>query len=78
MGLFTDPSLMAADILLYQAELMPGALTRSGISSLHAISRERFNAFDSPNLFTVLRDVPQKPALRSCPCKTPPKDEQIG
>ena len=38
-GLFTYPVLMAADILVYQADLVPVAKTRSSMSSFAAISQ---------------------------------------
>ncbi|MBR4888882.1 MAG: tryptophan--tRNA ligase, partial [Clostridia bacterium] len=51
-GLFTYPSLMAADILLYQADLVPVGIDQKQHLELTRNIAERFNAAYSPT-FTV-------------------------
>ena len=51
-GLFTYPSLMAADILLYQADLVPVGIDQKQHIELARNIAERFNALYSPT-FTV-------------------------
>lgn len=71
-GLFTYPSLMAADILLYQADLVPVGIDQKQHIELARNIAERFNALYSPT-FTVPEGCSQKPARKLCPCRTPPR-----
>ena len=71
-GLFTYPCLMAADILLYQADYVPVGADQKQHLELTRNIAERFNGLYSPT-FTVRHPSSPSTAPASCPCRTPPR-----
>ncbi len=75
-GLFTYPCLMAADILLYQADIVPvGADQKQHVEICRDIAN-RFNGVYG-NVFTVPEPVIQKNGARVMSLADPTRNEQV-
>jgi tryptophanyl-tRNA synthetase len=77
VGLFTYPVLMAADILLYDTDLVPVGEDQRQHLELARDLAERINA-RFPGTFVVPRRPSPRPPPRSTTCRIRREDEQVG
>ena len=75
-GLFTYPVLMAADILLYQADVVPVGKDQLQHLEITRDIAQRFNAIYG-DVFTIPEAYMGKAGAKIMSCRIPLKDEQI-
>ena len=74
VGLFAYPSLMAADILAYQADMVPVGLDQKQHLELTRNIAERFNGIYGQTFKVPDPYIPEGRGKDQCPCRIPPEN----